>query len=310
MATGRRAGASATSEPAAQTPTLALVLIAAVTVLWGLNWPAMRMAVLELSPWTFRVFCVTVSGGGLLLLARLSGERIRPPPRVWPWLLLLAAFSVTAWQMLSAFALERIGGGHAAIVAYTMPIWAAMMSAAWLGERPSPRLLLALALGMAAVLLLVLPDLGRLGAAPLGTLLMIAAAVAWAAATVITKAVQWRIGLLALSGWQLVIGGVPILLAWLWLEPVPDLSRLTWRGALGAGYAATVALIFCFTAYIKIVTLLPATVAALSTLAIPVVGLLSAAWLLGEPIGLGQIGALLLVTAALTLALMPRRQPA
>jgi drug/metabolite transporter (DMT)-like permease len=309
MAIGRRADASATSEPAPGTPALALWLIAAVSVLWGLNWPAMRMAVLELSPWTFRVVCVAVSGSGLLLLAWLSGERMRPPPSVWPSLVLLGALSVTGWQMLSAFALERVGGGHAAIVAYTMPIWAAMMSAAWLGERPGPRLLVALGLGMAAVLLLLLPDLGRLGAAPLGTLLMIGAAVCWAAATVITKAVAWRIGLLALSGWQLVLGGVPIVIAWLWLEPEPDLSRLTWRGVLGAGYASTVALIFCFTAYIKIVTLLPATVAALSTLAIPVVGLLSAAWLLGEAIGPWQIGALVLVTAALTLALMPARRP-
>jgi drug/metabolite transporter (DMT)-like permease len=181
------------------------------------------------------------------------------------------------------------------------------MSSYWLGERPGPRLLLALGLGMAAVLLLLGPDPSRLSAAPLGTLLMIGAAACWAAATVITKAVPWGIGLLALSGWQILLGGVPIVLAWLWLEPEPDLSRLTWRGVLGAGYAATVALIFCFTAYIKIVTLLPATVAALSTLAIPVVGVLSAAWLLGEPIGVGEVGALVLVLGALGLALMPRR---
>jgi drug/metabolite transporter (DMT)-like permease len=308
MATGRRPDGSAISEPARRTPPLALALIVAISVLWGINWPAMRMAVLEMSPWTFRVVCVVISSSGLLLLARLTGERIQPAAAVWPRLLLLAAFSVTLWQMLTAFALERIGGGHAAILAYTMPLWAAMMSAFWLGERPSPRLLSALGLGMAAVLLLLAPDLGRLGAAPLGTLLMIAAAICWGAATVITKAVPWGIGVLALSGWQILLGGVPIVLTWLWLEPDPDLSRLTWRGVLGAGYAATVALIFCFTAYIKIITLLPATVAAMSTLAIPVVGVLSAAWLLGEPIGLGEIGALVLVTAALTLALMPGRR--
>jgi drug/metabolite transporter (DMT)-like permease len=269
----------------------------------------MRRAVLEMSPWTFRVVCVVISGGGLMLLSWLGGERMRPAGAVWPQLLLLALFSVTGWQMLSAFALERIGGGHAAIVGYTMPIWAAIISAVWLGERPGARLLLALGLGLAAVLLLLGPNLGRLGAAPLGTALMIGAAVCWAAATVITKAVPWGIGLLALSGWQLLLGGVPIVLAWLWLEPEPDLSRLTWRGVLGAGYAATVALIFCFTAYIKIVTLLPATVAALSTLAIPVVGLLSAAWLLGEAIGPGQVAALLLVLGALGLALHSPRRP-
>jgi drug/metabolite transporter (DMT)-like permease len=100
---------------------------------------------------------------------------------------------------------------------------------------------------------------------------------------------------------------VPIVLAWLVIEPSPDLSRLTWAGALATLYAATVALIFCFAAHNKLVTLLPATAAAVSTLAIPVVGLLSSAWLLGEPVGWRELAALALVLAAITLVLMPER---
>jgi drug/metabolite transporter (DMT)-like permease len=69
-----------------------------------------------------------------------------------------------------------------------------------------------------------------------------------------------------------------------------------------------VALIFCYTAFIKIVTMLPATVAAISTLAIPVFGVLFSALLLGEPVGIAEIAALVLVTAALTLALVPMRR--
>ena len=76
------------------------------------------------------------------------------------------------------------------------------------------------------------------------------------------KGEHWPVGIMALTGWQLLIGGVPIVLAWLVLEPHPDLSRLTWGGALATLYAATVALIFCFAAHNKVVTLLPATAAA------------------------------------------------
>ena len=65
------------------------------------------------------------------------------------------------------------------------------------------------------------------------------------------------------------------------------------------------ALIFCFAAHNKVVTLLPATAAAVSTLAIPVVGLLSSAWLLGEPVGWREFAALLLVVAAIALVLLP-----
>jgi drug/metabolite transporter (DMT)-like permease len=280
-----------------------------VTVLWGINWPAMRAAVVELSPWTFRTVCVAVAGIGLLAIAAVGKEPMWPRRTAWPRIVLLALFNVTGWQMLSAFALQRIGGGHGAIVAYTMPLWATLLSALWLGERIDGRRLVALALGMAAMLALFGKDMGRLGDTPMGTLLMLGAALCWAVATVGTKAYDWRIGVVALSGWQLVIGGVPIVLVWLWLEPRPDLSRLTWQGVLATTYASTVALIFCFTAFIKIVTLLPASIAAISTLAIPVVGVFSAAWLLGEPLGLAELAALALVLTALGLALLPGRRP-
>ena len=65
------------------------------------------------------------------------------------------------------------------------------------------------------------------------------------------------------------------------------------------------ALIFCFAAHNKVVTLLPATAAAISTLAIPVVGLLSSAWLLGEPVGWRELAALVLVLAAIAMVLLP-----
>ena len=88
-------------EPARNVPPLALGLIAAISVLWGLNWPVMKLAVGELSPWTFRVICVLVSGVGLLLVAWVSGDRLTLPRRYWPSLLFVAIFNVTGWNLLS-----------------------------------------------------------------------------------------------------------------------------------------------------------------------------------------------------------------
>ena len=68
-----------------------------------------------------------------------------------------------------------------------------------------------------------------------------------------------------------------------------------------------VAMIFCHTAYFKLVSLLPAHVAAISVLAVPAVGVISSAWLLGEPVGLAEAAALLLVVGGLFLLL--RRRP-
>lgn len=304
-AIGRRAVAAATSDHAGKVPRTAIGLIAAISVLWGLNWPIMKVAVGQLSPWTFRTVCVAIGGVGLMLLARASGETIRVPRRQWRSLLLVALFSVTGWHLFSAFSLVHMGGGRGAIVAYTMPIWAALLSAWYLKERPTRRRLTALVVGMAGILFLIGPDLLGIGHDPLGPLLMIGAAFCWAAGIVVLKGERWEVGIMALTGWQLLLGGIPIVLAWLIVEPHPDLSRLDWVGALATLYAATVALIFCFAAHNKVVTLLPATAAAISTLAIPVIGLLSAAWLLGEPVGWRDVVALALVLGSIALVLLP-----
>lgn len=282
------------------------LLIVAVTILWGANWPAMKLAVLEFEPWTFRVVSVLGAGLTLLLLARLSGERIRMDRRLIVPHLAISLAGVTLWHMLTAFGLLYIGGGRAAIIAFTMPVWATLFSILFLGERPTVALGLALLLGMSGLAVLLGPDVVRVGEAPLGALLILAAAVVWAVQTVATKAYEWRIGTMALSAWQLLAGGLPILVIWLWLGAWPDPSRLSATGIFALLYVVFVALVFCFTTFLRIVRLLPAIAASLSTLAIPVVGVASSAWLLNESIGMRELIALLLVLAAIGLVLLPR----
>ena len=303
-ATGKRVAAASTSETGAAVPRLALILIAAISILWGLNWPAMKFVVGELDPWTFRVFSVYGAGLTLLLIARLTREPMAVPRGLRGRLALISFFAITCWHMLTAYGLGFVGGGRAAIVAFTMPVWAMLLSVAFLGERLDLRRVLALACGMGGIGFLVGSDFYTLGSSPVGTFLILAAAMCWGIGTVGVKAFDWRIGAIALSGWMMVIGGLPILVFWLVTVAPPDLSRLDGTGLLALGYVIFVALVFCFTAFLRIVTLLPAGIAAISTLVIPVVGVISSAILLGETVGTGEITALVLVLFALALVLL------
>ena len=284
-----------------------VALVVAVTLLWGFNWPAMKIALGEIPPWSYRVVCVYVAGVTLLMLALLTGERILLARRQLLPLVLVALFSVTGWHMLTAYGLRMVGGGRAAIIAYTMPIWAAMLSAGFLGERLERRKLMGLGLGMLGMALLLGPDILAIGRAPLGSLLVLAAAFCWGAGTVGVKAFDWGIGTKALAAWQLLVGGLPILLLRPLVEPWPQFGSFSTTALLAMGYTVFVALVFCFTSYIWLVRRLPATVAAISTLAIPVVGVASSAWMLGEPVGVREALSLLLVLGALSLVLLPRR---
>jgi len=287
---------------AAGLPRFGIVLLVALTITWGLNWPMMKLALQGVQPWAFRSMCLMVGGSSLLLLTGASGGSIRlPVGRLLP-LALVSAFNITAWHLLSAYALINTGSGRAAIIGYTMPLWAAPLSVLLLGARLTLRQGLALLLGMAALVLLIGQDLAVVGNAPLGAALMAAAALSWAIGTVLVKKFAWgSMPVMALTGWQQLIGGLPIVLGWWLLEPVPDLGALSWPSALGLAYAVFVAMVFCLPAYFKLVSLLPAHVAAISVLAVPAVGVISSAWLLGEPVGLAEASALLLVVGGLFL---------
>ncbi|MEO1020001.1 MAG: DMT family transporter [Pseudomonadota bacterium] len=296
--------AAAVSQP------LLYVQVAFVTLLWGINWPIMKIAVSQMSPWLFRVITVAAAGCFVLGLSRLFGERMAVPRNRLTPLIVISLLAGPSWHLLSAFGVHMAGGGRAAIVCYTMPVWATILSAIILKERLKPRHLLGLACGMAGLVVLIGHDLVKLQAAPWGTLVMLAAALVWAGQTVSVKAFDWGFGVIALAGWQLLIAAVPLTIIWAIMDGALDISSLRWDGTLSMLYVVCVALGFCFTSYIRLVRILPASVAAISVLGVPIVGVVSSAIIVGEPITIADLAALLLVLTALVLVLWPRRRRA
>jgi drug/metabolite transporter (DMT)-like permease len=299
--------ASARGARSSVLPPQGILLMVTIALGWGLNWPAMKVALIEIPPWTFRLLCIVIAAGALLLLTVLRGERARLPLRQVPMVTLIALFAVTGWQMLSAFGLLYIGSGRAAIIAFTMPLWATVLSVLVLGERLTRRHVVALGLGSIALLLLLGDDLQAVGAAPLGGLLTTGAAVCWALGTVLVKRLDLRMPLMAFTAWQLLIGGLPMVIGWWLLEPWPDLGQISAAAWFGLLFASLVGMVVCVTSYFRLVKLVPASVAATTTLAVPVVGVISSALFLGEAVGDAEILALTLVVAALFLLVRGRR---
>lgn len=291
-------------------PVSGILLLVALTVLWGINWPAMKLALLEIPPFTFRSICLVGGGTILLTLTLASGQRLNLTARILPALLLAALFNITAWHLLTAYGLLHTASGRGAIIGYTMPLWASVLSVLVLRVRIGWREVTALALGMGALALLVTEDLRGIGASPTGPVLIGLAAISWGFGTVLVKRfAPWPMPVMALTGLQQLLGGVPIVAGWWLLEPVPDLAAVSPWALAGLAYAVLVAMVFCQTAYFKLVELLPAHIAAISTLAIPVVGVISGALLLGEQVGLPEVAALVLVVSGLFLLIVRPGRP-
>lgn len=279
-------------------PRLGLVLLVALTLIWGNNWPIMKVALAEVSPWTFRAICAIGGAAGLFALCRIGRIPLRVPRASRLPLLLLALFNITFWNLLSAYGVSLMPAGRAAIIAFTMPVWVVLLSAMFLGEPATPRRLLALALGIAGLGVLIGPELASMRTAPLGALFMCAAAISWAIGTTLIKRIEWNMPVVALAAWQIAIGGVPIVVGKLAFEGL-TIAPVSTTALLAIAYNVLICFVFGNYAWIKIVSLFPAGIAGISTLMIPVIGVFSSALFLGETIGFRELAALALVVGAL-----------
>ena len=237
------------------------------------------------------------------------GCRERPP------LAVIAFFNITGWHLCVAYGLKLIQAGRGAIIAYTMPLWTVLFGRLLLGEQFTASRVTALGLGLAGMAVLLAPDFGAIWTAPAGALLIVSAAMSWAIGTVLTKARRWTVPTDVLTGWQLVLGSVPIVIgtAVRWFmagsATLEHLGGVSGAALLGTAYATFAGVIFCHWAWFRVVAILPAAVASIGTLGVPIVGLLTSALVLGEPVGASEIVALVLVLAGLGILIAGLARP-
>ncbi len=193
--------------PAARPPLYGLALVLALSLLWGLNWPVMKVGLAEIPPLTFRATMMMLGGPGLLAIVRLMGIRIGVPAGKWWPLVYVSSFMIVGWMILSAFGLRLMQSGSASILAFTMPAWSALLGAWVLGERFTARRAMALAAGLAGVLVLVTRDPHAFGGSLAGPALMLAAGAVWGFGIVLQKSVRWDMPISAVAGWQVTLVG-------------------------------------------------------------------------------------------------------
>lgn len=296
--------------PAAGMPLRLIPVVLALA--WGLNWPAVKIALGEWPPFTLRA--VGLGAGALLLLALALLQRrpLLPARGSWAGVVAGGLLSVALFNFCTAFAQLSTSTSRAAVLTFTMPMMSALLAWWWLGERPTRGQARALAVGMAGVALLAWPVLRALGSAwagagpapPLrGLLLPLLAAFGWSAGTVLLK--RWPVegARLTLTAWQLLIGaGCGVLAALVVGEPAPR-----WPPgpavAVALGFHILIATAVAYWLWFILAERVSATVSSLTTLAVPVVGVLGAMVLVGDrPSALDWIGfALVLGGAAMTL---------
>lgn len=287
-----------------------LVLLVILTLLWGFNWPVMKIGVRDFAPLSFRTLCMVGGVAMLFVMARVQGDSLEVRREHWPELVWLALTNMIIWYVLSIYGVKLLSSGRAAILGYTMPVWTALIGWLVYRDRLDLRMGAGVLAAVAAIALLLGEELTRLAGRPTGTLCMLSAAFVWAIGTQMMRRRKLPGSVLVLTFWMMVMSLVVCsLVAWLlerdqWVRP-PNLME--WGAIL---YNAVLVFGVSQLLWFRLATLLPPVASSLSVMLIPVVGLFSGMLLLGEVPSWQDYAALICVLVAMATVLLPAGAPA
>lgn len=269
---------------------------------WGLNWPAMKVLLQELPPLFARGAGGSAAGLVFVAAAVLTGQSLVVPRPLLGRVAAAAALNVFAWMGFATVAMRWLTVGQCALLVYTMPVWATLLAWPIRGERPSLRAVAGLALCMGGLWQLFgSRGFDLEGDQLLGVALALSSAVLFALGTVALRPLT-ELRPVASLAWQLSLGCIPMLALGLAFER-PALAHVSPTGWALMLYMTAVPMGLCYVTWFAALRRLPPTTASLATLLTPVIGVVSAALVLGEPLGPRELVALTLTLAGVALAL-------
>lgn len=285
-----------------------LALLVPLTLIWGINWPVMKLGVADFPPLTFRALTLLLGLPVLALALKVMKVPFRVPRRNWPELLSLAAANMFVWHACMILAVKALSSGRAAILGYTMPVFSAVIGAMLFSTMLTRRGWLGVSACALGVGLLLWHELTHLAGRPGYVALALVAAATWALGTQLLRHTRLELPTLTLSFWMTALTTVVIsVLSWLFERP-------QWRAPSTAAWGAILynaVLIFGFAqaVWFYLARSLPPVASTLSVMLIPVLGVFSGALWLGETVFWQDWAAVVLMMVAIGSVLWPAGAP-
>lgn len=285
-----------------------IVLLVLLTIVWGINWPIMKLGVQHFPPLSFRAVSMWLAVPLIALVLRNQKLPIAVPRSFWPQLLALAVPNMVMWHCLVISAIPMLSSGRAAILGFTMPIFSAIIGWLVYKERLSGRAWAGVLAALLGVVLLLWHEVGALGSRPVGVFLMLLAAFNWALGTQLLRRARMPVPLLTAAFWMVVVGAIALSLGAFLLERKqwhsPDMTALAaivFNGVLVLAFAQVV--------WFYLARNLPPIASTLSVMFIPVLGVFTGAVWRGEVLHWQDWTAVGLMVVAIASVLWPSPAP-
>jgi drug/metabolite transporter (DMT)-like permease len=286
----------------------ARVMLVVLCFIWGITWPLMKIALIEIPPFSMRTVTAALGAFVLYLVCRFTGRSLHVPnAKAWVHIVIASLLNVVAFVVFGSFAQLTAATSRVTILAYTMPIWAVVLGWPFLGERPNRIQAIALGLCIAGIAILIYPLTAT--HIPTGIWLALLTGICWGAGTVYLKWARIQADPMGVASWQVTVAFVVIAICLLLFE-----GRLHLGAAHAPALLATLSTgIFAngiaYGLWFAIVRRLPAVTASLGVLGSPVIGVVASVLILGDRPTSADIIGFVLILAASACALFARKAP-
>jgi drug/metabolite transporter (DMT)-like permease len=291
--------------------TRVLAAFAAVYVLWGSTYLAIRFAVETLPPLLMAATRFATAGVILLLFARLRGDEKGPTRADWRAGLISGSLLLVGGNGLVVWAEQRVPSGITALLVAVVPLWMVLLD--WLrpsGKRPPVLVFVGLGLGLAGLGLLVGSDAlqGHGNVDAVGAAMLMVASLSWAAGSLYTKHSPSSENGLHAAATQMVCGGACLAILSLFTGEVShlDLSHASWQSVTGLLYLITFGSLVGYTAYVYLLGHTTAAKAATYAYVNPVVAVFLGWAIAHEPVTLRTIIAAIVILAGVAIITVAR----
>lgn len=285
------------------------LLLVLLTICWGINWPIMKIGVQFFPPLAFRSLCMLGSIPILWLAVRSYGVSLQISRRDLGTIFKLTIPNVIMWNVCIILGVKLLSSGRAAILGYTMPIWAVLCGLIFFRDNISRLGWCGIALALSGALLLLSSEFVNMAGQPLGSILALIAAVSWGYGTVLMKRARLQIASIALTFWMILLGALCLALISALFEydawRLPNLKEF-----LAIAYNALLVFGFGQAVWFSLARTLPPIASSLSVMLIPVLGVFSGMWVLNETPHWQDFVAMLLILAAMSTVLLKPRSKA
>ena len=274
-------------------------LLIILVLVWSSVWSLFRIAMEAIPPLSFRVIIGLPAFLLLLILGYKKVKTVKIPKNNIKSLLLISFFNVTLWQILMLYGITMLGGGRAAVLTYTMPVWATIFAAIFGYEKINSSIIVSLILGMIGIFFLSIEI--NIFENIFGFLITLSAGLSWAIGTMIVKYGGIKSDGLVVAGWQQLIGIIPIIPFALYYD-LNNFGDIELKHVLIIFYGIFFSSAYTYWAYFTVLQKFSVNITSISVMTVPVLAVLIDYLMIDFPFSTLDLFALIFIISGIYIA--------